>query len=89
MLNTWWLLQEIDYYREVAKEISGLDNVQMYDMVRLECDNIKKSLMDCAMHYSDLLLERLVTIHMDDNQRCVHAYVCMLACAYVRACVSE
>ena len=76
----------------MAAEISGLDNVIMYDMVKLECDDIKKGLMDCANGFSDLLLDNLVTTHMEDNQRCVLCvcvlcvYVCVV-CVCVHACV--
>ena len=55
----------------MAVEISGLDNVVMYDMVKLECDDIKQGLSACANGFSDLLLNNLVTTHMEDNQRFV------------------
>ena len=85
----------------MAGEISGLDNVIMYDMVKLECDDIKKGLMDCANGFSDLLLDNLVTTHMEDNQRCVLCVcvycvcmcvlcvccVCVCVCACVCVCV--
>ena len=70
----------------------------MYDMVKLECDDIKQGLIACANRFSDLLLDNLVSTHMEDNQRCVcvcvcvvcvcivcvHAYVCSVC---IRACV--
>ena len=48
----------------------------MYDMVKLECDDIKQGLTACANHFSDLLLDNLVSTHMEDNQR--YAYMCLL-----------
>ena len=69
----------------MAVEISGLDNVLMYDMVKLECDDIKQGLAACANRFSDLLLDNLVATHMEDNQRCV--CVCVCVCVHVSACV--
>ena len=83
----------------MAVEISGLDNVLMYDMVKLECDDIKQGLTACANRFSDLLLSNLVSTHMEDNQRCVCVRVCVCVCvcvcahmctcvrAYMHACV--
>ena len=74
----------------MAVEISGLDNVLMYDMVKLECDDIKQGLIACANRFSDLLLDNLVTTHMEDNQRCVcvRVHVCVCECVRVCWCVS-
>ena len=66
----------------MAVEISGLDNVLMYDMVKLECDDIKQGLTACANRFSDLLLDNLVSTHMEDNQRYASMYLLQM-CLFI------
>lgn len=63
--------EKIQYYRDIAKEISGLDDVVWTDMFLLECHDIKHGLSSLAQQYATRIVQHLATKHLEENQRWV------------------
>lgn len=61
--------EKIQYYRDVSREISGLDDVVWTDMFLLECHDIKLGLSSLAQQYSTRLVQHLANKHMEENRR--------------------
>ena len=64
-------MQEIEKYRSLAKEISGLRTVVYFDMVQLICDDLKRGLAAKAHRFAEQLLKRVAEEHRAENKRCV------------------
>jgi dynein heavy chain len=58
----------IEKFRNVASEISSLNSIENFDMIRLDCDDIKRGLSESARKHSETLLERLTNDHKKDNE---------------------
>ena len=67
--NLIFELQEIQQFRSLAREISSLPTVAHFDMVQLDCDDLKRGLAAKANRYADQLLQRLAEEHRDENKR--------------------
>ena len=61
--------ERIQYYRDVAREISGLDDVLWTDMFLLECHDIKHGLSSLAWQYANRLVQHLANQHLEENKR--------------------
>ena len=59
--------EEVDKFRALAKEIMVLPSIEHYDMVRLDCEDLKRGLSDVAKAHADTLLNRMATDHRDAN----------------------
>ena len=64
--------EKIDSYRSVAREISGLDDVLIFQMFRLECHDIKHGLTTLAQKMGSRLVGHLAKKHIEENKRCVY-----------------
>ena len=60
---------EIEKLRSISSEISGLDDVAFFDMVRLECSDIKTSLLTSASELLTQLVQQLARDHVEDSMR--------------------
>ena len=79
--------EKIDYYRSVTREISGLDDVLIFQMFRLECHDIKHGLSTLAQKMVSRLVGQLAKKHIEENKRCVCVCVCESVCVCVCVCV--
>ncbi|XP_043934432.1 dynein axonemal heavy chain 12 [Protopterus annectens] len=61
----------VEEFRSLAKEIMSLPSLVHFDMVYLDCEDLKQGLATKAKYFADLLLERLV-----DNHRRVNEQIC-------------
>ncbi len=66
-----FLLKEIEKFRQIAREVSSLFTVAHMDMMRLDCDDLKRGLASKAHGYAEMLLTRLAEDHRKENQRSV------------------
>lgn len=57
----------IDSLRDVAKQISVLPMIEHYDMIELDCEDLKRGLADVARKHADRLLDRMATDHRTEN----------------------
>ena len=46
----------------------SLPSIEHYDMVRLDCEDLKRGLSDAAKKLADTLLERMAEDHRKENQ---------------------
>lgn len=65
--------KEIEHFRDLAKEISGHDDIVHFDMFTLECHDIKRGLSLLAQLFADKLLGQLAGKHRAENERLVLA----------------
>lgn len=56
-------MQYIEQMRSLAREIMGQPGVEHYDMIRLDCEELKHSLAEAAKGHADTLLERVADDH--------------------------
>ena len=61
---------QIQHYRDLSAEITGLDDVILFDMFVLECHDIKHGLNEIAQNLITMLVKHLAQKHLDENQRC-------------------
>lgn len=66
---------EIEKLRGLVSDISGLDDVLFYDMIQLDCSDVKTGLLRRAEDLLSLLVHQLATDHITDNQRYCHRVV--------------
>ena len=60
---------EIEKLRSLISEISGLDDVVFFQMVQLDCSDVKSGLLRRAEDLLTLLVQQLATDHVTDSQR--------------------
>ena len=53
----------------IAREISSLFTVAHMDIMRLDCDDLKRGLANKAHGYAEMLLTRLAEDHRKENER--------------------
>eukprot|EP00731_Ephydatia_muelleri_P021583 Em0014g174a len=66
--------KEIERFRDLAKEISGQDDIVHFDMFTLECHDIKRGLSQLAQQFADKLLGQLAGKHREQNERICQRY---------------
>ena len=71
--------EEIDKYRDLSKEIMILPSIEHYDMIRLDCEDLKRGLSDVAKAHADTLLNKVATDHREENKRWVSLRVISLS----------
>ena len=60
---------EIEKLRDVISEITGLDDMVFFDMVQLDCSDIKTGLLSHANEFLSQLVHQLASDHVSDGQR--------------------
>ena len=61
--------EEIDKLRSLSSDISGLDDVIFFDMVQLDCSDIKTGLLKRASDLLSQLVQQLASDHYSESQR--------------------
>ncbi|RMX38335.1 hypothetical protein pdam_00005508 [Pocillopora damicornis] len=67
-------IQEIEKFRSLAREISSLPTVAHFDMVQLDCDDLKRGLATKANRFADQLLQMLAEEHRTENRRIISEF---------------
>ena len=65
----FFFVQYIEKFRTLAKEIMMLPSIEHFDMIKLDCEDLKQGLADAAKELSDSLLERVSTDHRNENNK--------------------
>lgn len=60
---------KIQHYRDLSREITGLDDVVWFDMFQLECHDIKHGLNEIVQNLTLMLVKQLAENHMCENAR--------------------
>jgi len=55
--------QQVEWFRALSQEISGLPSLIHFDMVRLDCEELKQSLAKKAKTLSEIIVGKLVSSH--------------------------
>ena len=61
-------LQYIEQFRTLAKEIISLPTVEHFDMIELDCDDLKRGLSEAAKKLAEQLLDRVAADHRAENK---------------------
>ena len=64
-------MQLIEEFRSKAKEIMLQDSIVHFDMVRLDCEDLKRGLAEKSRSFAAMLLDRMASDHWKENERCV------------------
>lgn len=62
---------QIQHYRDLSAEITGLDDVVLFDMFHLECHDIKHGLSELVHSLTSRLVKRLAEKHLDESLRLI------------------
>ena len=69
---------QIQRFRDLSTEITGLDDVVLFDMFHLECHDIKHGLSELVMGLTTRLVKQLAQKHLDQSARSVQQDTCHL-----------
>lgn len=77
ILNTTWNYnhiilfspQLIEEFRSKAREIMLQDSIIHFEMVRLDCEDLKRGLAEKSRSFGDLLLDRMASDHWKENEK--------------------
>lgn len=58
----------IEKYKAVAREIVALPSIETFDMIRLDCEDLKRGLADAAKDLANQLLTKVTDDHRVENQ---------------------
>ena len=64
-----FLLQYIEEYRGLMREILSLPSIEHYDMIKLDCEDLKRGLADKVKSLFDQLLDKVAADHRLQNER--------------------
>ncbi|XP_041350374.1 dynein heavy chain 12, axonemal-like isoform X3 [Gigantopelta aegis] len=59
---------QIEKYRNLASEIMGLPSIEHFDMIRLDCEDLKRGLAEAARGLANELLSRVSADHRSENE---------------------
>lgn len=59
------LSQQVELFRALSKEISGLPLVAHFDMIHLDCEELKQGLVKKAQSFSQILLAHMISTHRE------------------------
>ncbi|KAF4078180.1 hypothetical protein AMELA_G00196410 [Ameiurus melas] len=57
--------EQVEVFRTLSKEISSLPAVVYFDMIRLDCEELKQGLAKKAQTFAQILVARLITTHRE------------------------
>ncbi|XP_071807320.1 dynein axonemal heavy chain 12-like isoform X1 [Asterias amurensis] len=60
--------QLIEEFRSKAREIMLQDSIIHFEMVRLDCEDLKRGLAEKSRSFGDLLLDRMASDHWKENE---------------------
>lgn len=64
--------QLIEKYRTVSRDILALPSIETFDMIRLDCEDLKRGLSDAAKDLANILLTRVTDDHRAENLSSVY-----------------
>ncbi|GFS01672.1 dynein heavy chain 12, axonemal-like [Elysia marginata] len=59
---------EIEKFRNLASEIMGLPSIEHFDMIRLDCEDLKRGLAQACRNLANELLSRVSSDHRQENE---------------------
>lgn len=59
------LSQQVEVFRTLSKEISSLPAVVYFDMICLDCEELKQGLAKKAQTFAQILVARLISTHRE------------------------
>ncbi|XP_069101059.1 dynein axonemal heavy chain 12-like isoform X1 [Argopecten irradians] len=68
---------QIEKYRDVAREIMGLPSIEHFDMIRLDCEDLKRGLAEAARGLADELLRKVSDDHRQENKSICQEFTTM------------
>lgn len=63
--------QRAEDFKAVSKEIVCLSSKAFFQMVHLDCEELKQGLVSKANSYAELLLEKMITSLREENKQSV------------------
>ncbi|MCI4387417.1 hypothetical protein PGIGA_G00073950 [Pangasianodon gigas] len=57
--------EQVEVFRALSKEISSLPSVAHFDMIRLDCEELKQGLAKKAQNFAQILVAQLISTHRD------------------------
>ncbi|XP_034168074.2 LOW QUALITY PROTEIN: dynein axonemal heavy chain 12 [Pangasianodon hypophthalmus] len=57
--------EQVEVFRALSKEISSLPSVAHFDMIRLDCEELKQGLAKKAQNFAQILVARLISTNRD------------------------
>lgn len=63
--------QRAEEFKAVSKEIVGLSSKAFFQMVHLDCEELKRGLVSKANSYAEVLLEKMITSLREANKQSV------------------
>ena len=63
------VFQQIEKYRNLAKDIMGLPCIEHFDMIELTCEDLKEGLAKACRDLANELLRRVSDDHRNENQK--------------------
>ncbi|WAR27202.1 DYH12-like protein [Mya arenaria] len=73
--------EQIDKYRNLAKEIMGLPSIEHFDMIRLDCEDLKRGLAEGSRNLANELLRRVSDDHRRENKLVCEEFANIQECA--------
>ncbi|XP_021341821.1 dynein heavy chain 12, axonemal-like isoform X1 [Mizuhopecten yessoensis] len=69
--------EQIEKYRDVAREIMGLPSIEHFDMIRLDCEDLKRGLAEASRGLADELLRKVSDDHRRENMSICQEFTTM------------
>ncbi|XP_033102995.1 dynein heavy chain 12, axonemal-like isoform X1 [Anneissia japonica] len=67
----------IEEFQQIARKIMNLDSIIRFDMIRLDCEDLKKGLADKARGYASMLLDQVASNHRKENESICQEFECI------------
>lgn len=64
-MQLWFFPQQVEVFHNLSKEITSLPSVVYFDMIRLDCEDLKQGLAKKAQTLAQNLVARLITTHRE------------------------
>ncbi|KAL3853467.1 hypothetical protein ACJMK2_017003 [Sinanodonta woodiana] len=61
--------EQIEKYRNLAREIMGLPSIEHFDMIRLDCEDLKRGLAEASRNLANELLRKVSDDHRVENKK--------------------
>lgn len=62
-------LQYVKQFQQLSKEILGLPNIEHFDMIHLDCEDLKQDLSKAASALAQMILDRLAASQRQESLR--------------------
>lgn len=72
------LPKQAEEFKALSKEIVSLPSKAYFQMVHLDCEELKQGLVNKAKSYAEMLLEKMITSLREQNRQSVTS--CIVLC---------